>query len=242
MKSFHRLLFVFALAAAALDAAAAPLRVHFISGSKEYGSEPSLKEFAGYLTKQGVTCTASWAQDGGKELPNVDAIPAADLLIVFTRRMKLPEEQMKVVRAHWEAGKPVIGLRTASHAWGDKESPDNATFDRKVLGGQYLGHYGDERIAVTPAPGQTTHPVLAGVKPFASRKLYKAGELAPTATPLQFGDNGRGRHVVTLVNEYKGGRVFYTSLGVPEDFKDENFRRMLVNAIYWTTRRQAPPM
>ena len=64
--------------------------------------------------------------------------------------------------------------------------------------------------------------------------------LAPTATPLLFGDNGKGRHPVTWVNEYKGGRMFYTSLGVPEDFKDGNFRRMLVNAVYWTTRREAP--
>jgi len=159
-------------------------------------------------------------------------------MIVFARRLKLPEEQMKTVRAHWESGKPVIGIRTASHAWGDKENPDNATFDRQVLGGHYLGHYGDEKVEVTHAPAQSTHPVLAGVQPFVSRKLYKAGELAATATPLQYGNNGKGRHAVTLVNDYKGARTFYTSLGVPEDFKDENFRRMLLNAIYWTTRRE----
>ncbi|MES2694805.1 MAG: hypothetical protein V4773_15135 [Verrucomicrobiota bacterium] len=41
----------------------------------------------------------------------------------------------------------------------------------------------------------------------------------------------------SLANEYNGGRVFYTSLGVPEDFKDENFRRLLLNAINWTARR-----
>ena len=74
----------------------------------------------------------------------------------------------------------------------------------------------------------------------AARIVYKAGDLAPTATPLLFGDNGKGRHPVCLVNEYKGARVFYTSLGVPEDFKDENFRRLLVNAVYWTMRRTPP--
>lgn len=86
--------------------------------------------------------------------------------------------------------------------------------------------------------GQSAHPVLKGVKPFTSRKLYKNKALAPTATALQIGDNGKGKDVVTLVNEYKGGRMFYTSLGVPEDFKDENFRRMLVNALHWTARRE----
>lgn len=235
-----RLLLLLAAATSALHAASAPLKVHLISASKEYQSEPSLREFADHLGQQGVVCTASWAQDSGPTLPNIEALRTADLMIVFARRMKLPEEQMKIVRAHWEAGKPIIGIRTASHAWGDKENPDNALFDRKILGGHYLGHYGDEPTTVTAAPGQAKHPVLAGVQPFTSRKLYKAGELAPTATPLLFGDNGKGRHAVTWVNEYKGARVFYTSLGVPEDFKNGNFRRMLVNAVYWTTRREAP--
>lgn len=196
--------------------------------------------FSDYLATKGIVCTASWAQDGGKTLPNIESVASADLLIVFARRMKLPEEQMKIVRAHWESGKPIIGLRTASHAWGDKGNADNLTFDLTVLGNNYQGHYGDEPVAVTSAPGQSAHPVLAGVQPFGSRKLYKAGPLAATTLALQFGDNGKGRHPVTLVNEYKGGRMFYTSLGVPEDFRDENFRRLLVNAVYWTTRR-APP-
>jgi type 1 glutamine amidotransferase len=154
-------------------------------------------------------------------------------MIVFARRMTLPEEHMKTIRAHWEAGKPVIGIRTASHAWG---ADDNAVFDRRVLGNHYQGHYRDERTVVTNVAAQNSHPVLNGVHPFTSRRLYKAGELAPTATALQIGDKGEGRHVVTLVNEYKGGRMFYTSLGVPEDFRDQNFRRMLMNAIYWCTR------
>ncbi len=105
------------------------------------------------------------------------------------------------------------------------------------MGNEYLGHYGDEPVRVTAIPAQSNHPVLAGVRPFTSRKLYKAGALAPGVTALQLGDNGKGQHPVTLVNDYKGARVFYTSLGVPEDFKDENFRRMVMNAIYWTTQR-----
>jgi type 1 glutamine amidotransferase len=34
-----------------------------------------------------------------------------------------------------------------------------------------------------------------------------------------------------------GGRVFYTSLGGPDDFKNESFRRLVVNAIFWTAKR-----
>jgi type 1 glutamine amidotransferase len=223
-----------------IDLAAAPLRVHLISGSAEYQSEVSLQEFASYLGQLGVECTASWGRDKGKTLPNLAALPSADLLIVFARRLALPAEEMRLVRAHWEAGKPVIGLRTASHAWGEKDNTDNAVFDRQVLGNHYTGHYGDEVVEVTNVPAQGAHPVLRGVQPFRTRKLYKCGDLAPTATALQFGANDKGRAVVTLVNEYRGGRMFYTSLGVPEDFKNENFRRLLVNAIFWTARREPP--
>ena len=42
---------------------------------------------------------------------------------------------------------------------------------------------------------------------------------------------------VTWTHTYKGGRTLYTSMGVPEDFKDDNFRRLLTNAIFWTAKR-----
>jgi type 1 glutamine amidotransferase len=45
---------------------------------------------------------------------------------------------------------------------------------------------------------------------------------------------------IAWVREFKGGRVFYTSLGHPEDFKNDNFVRMLKNAIYWTANREVP--
>jgi type 1 glutamine amidotransferase len=239
MKTSIRILWLLALLASGLRAAA-PLKIHVISGSAEYRSEASLQEFSAYLQQLGFVCSASWGQDKGKSLPNLEALPSADLMIVFARRLTLPADQMKIVRAHWEAGKPVIGLRTASHAWGEKDNPDNAVFDRQVLGNNYGGHYGDEPVAVTNAPDQAAHPVLRGVQPFRSSKLYKTGPLAPTATALQFGTNDKGKQVVTLINEYKGGRMFYTSLGIPEDFRDENFRRLLINAIHWTTRRDPP--
>jgi type 1 glutamine amidotransferase len=234
-----RLVLLAALAGAA-GAAAAPLAVHIISGSTEYRSEESLRGLIPELERHGMKVTASWGRDRGTELPDLEALTRADLMIIFARRLVLPENQMKLVRAHWEAGKPVIGIRTASHAWGERGSPDNFTFDRQVLGNHYTGHHGDQKVEVRPAPGAEDHPVLHGMGPITSRKLYRHGELAPTAVVLQHGDNGIDRQAVTLVHEYRGGRMFYTSLGVPEDFTDPNFRRMLLNAFYWTTRRQPP--
>jgi type 1 glutamine amidotransferase len=44
---------------------------------------------------------------------------------------------------------------------------------------------------------------------------------------------------VAWTREHRGGRVFYTSLGGPEDFEKDVFRRLVVNAIFWTAQRKA---
>ncbi len=225
---------------AAVADPAAPLKVHVISGSKEYQSEASLRPFVAELEKQyRITITASWGTDGGEMLENLDGLKNAELLLIFTRRMKLPEDQMKVIRAHWEAGRPIVGIRTASHSF---QEADNEVFDRQVLGGSHRSHWGDESVKVTNRADQAEHPVLRGVQPFASRKLYKRADLLKDVVVLQTGDNGKDTQPVTLTRVHNGGRVFYTSLGVPEDFKDENFRRLLTNAIFWTTHREPERM
>lgn len=216
-----------------------PLKIHIISGSNEYKSEESLKAFKKEMEeKYRVEISASWVKDGAKELSDIGYIPQADLLIVFARRMKLAKEQMAVIREHWETGKPVVGIRTASHAF---EKDESQTFDRKVLGGNYLGHFGGELVNVSTAAKAADHPVLERVGSIVSRKMYKAGPLAEDALLLQNGtiEGKNVTHAVTWVNEYNRGRMFYTSLGVPGDFEDEDFKRMLVNAIFWTTRRDA---
>ena len=226
-----RLIICLAVCAAVSLLDAAPLKVHFISGAREYKSEASLKEFIPWLEKNyGVKCTVSWGHDGIGELPDLAALKEADVLFVFARRMKLGEAQMKLIRAHWEAGKPVVGVRTASHAF---QKTDNEIFDRQVMGGNYQGHFGDGAVKVAHVG---KHPVLRRVGAITSDKLYKAGSLAKTAVVLQTGAIPKAKHAVTWVNEVKGRRAFYTSLGVPADFKNENFRRVLVNAIFWTAK------
>ena len=74
------------------------------------------------------------------------------------------------------------------------------------------------------------------MKVFPSGKLYKAGPLAKTAVVLQQGAIGMDKQNVTWVNTWKGGRTFYTSLGITEDFGNKDFKQMLVNAIYWTAK------
>ena len=228
-------LVLFLCATLPAEAKTQPLLIHIVSGSKEYDSEKSLKAFKSQLeSSYDVSITASWGYDKIEKLPNLEPLKNADLLIVFARRMNLPPEQMKLFHAHWNEGKPVMGIRTASHAF---QKEDNAVFDLEVLGGHYNGHYGDEPVKVTNETEQSNHPVLQGVPAFPSQKLYKAGPLHQNSLVLQIGDNGKGVEPVTIVHNYKNGRMFYTALGTPNDFEHPAFQTLLTNAVFWTTQR-----
>ncbi|MEX0701049.1 MAG: ThuA domain-containing protein [Planctomycetales bacterium] len=222
---------------------AAPLKIHII-GAGEYDPMTSLPEFKTHLEKHyRVACTMSLGDKGTpSSLENLDELKSADLLLLFARRMKLPESQMAIIRAHWEAGKPIVGLRTACHAF---QKADNEIFDRKVLGGNYgNGPSSNGAYTAVPAEGAADHPILKGVEPFRANKyIYGQGPLAAGVVVLQICDSPKnGKLPATWVHEYHGGRMFYSSTGAPDDFQDENFRRMLTNAIFWTSHRDPEQM
>ena len=222
------------LCLAALSAsAAAPLKICLLSASAEYESEKSLGEFQKYLeSKYNIVCQRAFGKDKGEGLPGLGALATADLMVVFTRRVKLPAAQLEQLQKYIASGKPIIGLRTASHAF------DNyMDFDREVLGGGYKGHYTNSQVQVDIVAAQKQHPVLTAVTPFTSRKLYKNPTHADNDTILLEGTIPDHKEPLAWVREHNGGRVFYTSLGVQEDFQQESFRRLLVNAIFWTTGR-----
>jgi len=114
--------------------------------------------------------------------------------------------------------------------------------DKEVLGGNYGNHYGHDlkcEIALTETGAK--HPIMKGVKPYsATGGLYKNQGLKSDTTILMMGSIPTNTEPIAWVREYKGARIFYTSLGHPEDFKNENFQMMLVNALFWTTKRDVP--
>jgi type 1 glutamine amidotransferase len=235
---------VFSLALSSAVAADAALKIHIIADG-HYDAKTSLAEFKDYLEKNyNVSCTASWGGEAGaSRLDNLDELKTADLLLLFVRRMNLREPQMAIIRAHWEQGKPIVGLRTACHAF---QKADNEIIDRQVFGGHYGGGEGSSNGAyrAATAEGAADHPILKGVTPFKANKYYYAnGKLADDATVLQvFESTKYGKLPVTWVHNFKGGRMFYSMTGAAEDFKDDNFRTMLVNAIFWTTHREPEKM
>jgi len=156
-------------ACAACAADAPPLKIHMIAAG-EYDPEKSLAAFKKHL-EAGWRVEVTTSFGSSKALENLDALKSADVLVLFARRTAPPEAQMKVIRAHWEAGKPIVGIRTASHAF---QKVDNEVLDRKVFGGNYGGASSNGGFVTGVAAGAADHPVLKGVGPIKVSRWRRA--------------------------------------------------------------------
>jgi nicotinamidase-related amidase/type 1 glutamine amidotransferase len=226
--------------------------VVFLIGENEYKTASSLTALAhSELESRGIACTFVHADTKNiNDFAGAEAIKTADLLFVSVRRRTLPKQQLALVRAHAEAGKPIIGIRTASHAFslrGGKQPPAGhaawSEFDRDVLGGNYRGHHGGSQpVALKLADGSKDHPILRGVNIAAIKgggSLYRTGPIAKTATALLIGSiPNQPAEPIAWTHTYKGGRVFYTAMGHVKDFSQDDFRQMMVNAVFWAIDRK----
>ena len=222
-------------------------RVAFVIGDDEYKTESTLPAFATAHLLKDYQVDYILDQEGARDnLASINLLDGADLCVISARRRVLPKEQVDALRRFVAAGKPIIGLRTASHAFSPKPKapvpPGHDAwlgFDAEVLGGHYVNHHGaGPSVVVTPAPSGTSHPILDGVDISAlvgHGSLYKVSPLAKTATPLLMGTiPGQEPEPVAWVNApIAGNRVFYTSLGQLDDFRESAFNRLLKNAVAW---------
>ena len=101
-------------------------------------------------------------------------------MVIATRFRNLPDEQMKEIDDYLKAGKPVIGMRTATHAfnlpkdrayshysWNQTDEKMPQGFGRQVLGETWInhhGHHGKESTRGLIAPESKDHPILRGIK------------------------------------------------------------------------------
>src|SRR5258708_21285460 len=118
--------------------------VVFLIGEDEYKTEITLPKFAKTeLESRGVRCSFVFADAKDKNsFPGIEKLKDAELLVVSVRRRVPPPEQLAVVREYLESGKPLVGIRTASHAFALRDKPDGwPAFDKDVLGGDYQMHY-----------------------------------------------------------------------------------------------------
>jgi hypothetical protein len=159
-----------------------------ISGDEEYRSEEALPQLGKILARHhGFKCTVLFSinkEDGtidpntNDNIPGLKALESADLAVFALRFRKLPDEQMKYIVDYVEAGKPVIGLRTSTHAfavssrskyarwdWKSKEWPGG--FGKQVLGETWVAHHGGHGSEATRgllAVFAKDHPILKGIK------------------------------------------------------------------------------
>ncbi len=283
------------------DGPLAGKHIVLIAGDDEYRSEELIPQLGRILAAHhGGQCTVLFAVDpktgiidpAAQNIPGLKALDTADLMVIFTRYRELPDEQMKHLADYIESGRPIVGLRTATHAFkyahhgkGDspvfvgrsatkaanesaktgtvpspyaKYSSDSRTwpggFGRQVLGETWIDHYGvhnRESTRATAAPGMEHDPILRGVgEIWGPSDVYAITKLTGDSRPLLLGQplsgmkptdppNTKKRPLpVAWTKTYTGtqgktARVFTTTMGHSGDLKDENFRRLLVNACYW---------
>ena len=220
-------------------------RAVFLVAEKIYDTRSTLPVLARELFegRLGFQTTVLHAADGVHEIKGMAAaVAAADLIVVSVRRRALPEKDLAALRRHLESGKPLIGLRTASHAFdargsGPKGHVEWPRFDAEVLGGNYHGHHPSGPATTVVSTG-SKHPILAGITgPFTSQgALYQASPLARGTTALLAGSiPGQKPEPIAWTHTYKGARVFYTSLGHKQDFASSQFIQLMENAVRWVT-------
>jgi putative heme-binding domain-containing protein len=223
---------------AAKPQAAKKLKVCLVSGSFEYKSDESLAAFRKHLeANHPVECvTVAAKSDKDASLPGLEALDGADVAVFFTRRLQIDGDSLEHVKKYAASGRPVVGVRTASHGfqkWLD--------MDRLVFGGDYKNHHkqGVEAKIAPASEAAKKHPVLAGVGAFTTTGgLYRNPAVNPDVTVLLTGTAGAVTEPVAWVRERKldngkTQRVFYTSLGTPADFRNPEFVRLLTNGLLW---------
>ncbi len=160
-----------------------------IAGDDEYRSEELVPQLAKILAvRQGFKCTVLFAINPNTgeidpatrdNIPGLETLKTADLLIMFLRFRDLPDDQMKAIIDYTNSGRPIISLRTNTHPFNFEKHKDGpyakwqwnsggpikGGFGREVLGETWVSHYGDHQRESTRglvAEGQKDHPIVRG--------------------------------------------------------------------------------
>jgi hypothetical protein len=164
--------------------------IALVSGDEEYRSEEALPQLGKILAKHhGFKCTVMFAVDPktgeispntNNNIPGLEALKTADLMIIATRFRNLPDDQMKHIVDFLESGKPIIGMRTATHAfnldrksayakytWNNGDKTYSGGFGKQLLGETWVSHHGNHGSQSTRGilvKEEENHPILKGIK------------------------------------------------------------------------------
>ncbi len=187
-----------------------------IAGDEEYRSEEALPMLGQILAKHhGFKCTVLFSinpEDGTIDpnnqtnIPGMHLLPTADLVVLFTRFRELPDKQMRYFDEYLKSGKPIIGLRTATHGFNysrNKSSPYakysfrhngqdwKGGFGKEVFGETWISHHGSHRHESTRGvinKKEWRNPILKGVKDlWGPTDVYGINKLPEDAKVLVYG-------------------------------------------------------
>lgn len=197
-----------------------PPHIVFVTGDEEYRSEESMPMLAKLAKRElGAEVTVLYSLDSlGFIDPNrtdhiegLEALETADLMVIFTRFRNLPENERSYITNYVESGKPIVGFRTATHAFMYKNDSTLVEFNEewpaKVFGQQWIthhGHFDDGKFPVTDIsikPEQENNPILNGFKPFKAYSwLYHVDggdwKLQGDSSPLLLGHSTKSQHEI----------------------------------------------
>ena len=186
----------------------------FVIGDDEYRSEDGMPQLAKILTvHHGFKCTLLFAlnKETGEidpstqdNIPGLEALETADLMVIFTRFRELPDAQMKHIIDYTNSGRPIVGLRTATHAFNYSRNPASpyakysfrskdpeGGWGRQVLGETWINHYGHHKHESTRGvvvKGKEDHPIMRGVETiWGPSDVYGLTTLSGDSAPLVMG-------------------------------------------------------
>jgi len=235
--------------------------VVMVIAEEGYGTHDTVPPFAEEMLGRDFRVTVLHG-DGNKPGPiaGFAALKTADLLFLSVRRHPLPAADMALLRDFVRSGKPVVGIRTASHAFALAEGKrpaegfeDWATFDADVFGGRYHGSYPDRlrgSLSIPEKAFASQHAEDSPARilysneemdfPFGEEHLYKLGPLESGTTLLLEGtvEGHPPEPVAWTFRRPDGGRSFYVALGEYHDFANLRFRSFLKRGVYWAAGRK----
>jgi len=203
-------------------------------------------------------------EPGSSNIMGLEALKTADLLIMGLRFQDFPQEEMQHIVDYLDRAGPILGIRTSTHAfagiegeferfnWNYEGAEYEKGFGRQVLGETWAGHYGtNHEQSSLVIPVETDHPVFRGVRdmhvqsggyfadPMPGSQTLARGTVLDGLTADSPAAGDKEQVPVVWTRSYQGsdsqeGRVFTTTHGASEDFVNDGFRRMMINAALWT--------
>ncbi len=254
-------------------------KIVLIAGDEEYRTEESCPMLGKILSQRhGFDCTVLFSMSADDNyidpnnqnyIPGLEAVNYADLIIIGTRYRQLDDDSYRILFNYLNTGKPVIGYRTATHAFTGKGETDGFkwnSFGPNILGDGWVSHHGRHKSQGTRGvieKAHADHAVLRsvptlwgpsdvyGIKRVTSDNaaiLFRGAvtESLDSTSAQVSGDVNKPMMPLAWLREYTSpdgktkGRAFCTTMGASVDFEDENLRRLVVNASFHLLDLEVP--